>query len=73
MGKRRLNKVRLIVSTPFLKEWYNIEEGTVLKVIQKINMKSHGNCKVKREWIRYRVEVREHYPHNYHMQLGKFI
>lgn len=69
MGKRRLNKVRLTISDPFLKEFYNIEEGTVLKVIRKVKMKSHGNCKIKKEWIRYTVRARNHYPDNFHMQL----
>lgn len=62
-------KVRLTTSNPYLKEFYNVEEGTVLKVIDVVHRKRWN--KKDGKWLEklYVVQVREHWPSNYHLQL----
>lgn len=72
-------KVRLTISTPFLKEFYNIEEGTVLKVLNIVYRKRRSiklkRWKKKWRWIekQYVVQVRNHYPDNFHNQLREIF
>lgn len=62
-------KVRLIISTPFFKEFYKIEEGTVLKVLNIVHRRRRN--KKQGKWLEklYVVQVREHYMSNHHLQL----
>lgn len=68
-------KVRLTTSTPFLKEFYNLEEGIVLKVLKIVHRKRHSiklkKWKKKWRWLEklYVVQVRNHYPDNFQNKL----
>lgn len=62
-------KVVVTKKCKYLKEFWNVEVGSVLKVTEKIFRKSHGNCKVYKEWYEYRVQVRNHADTNVKGQL----
>lgn len=52
----------------FLKQFYGCNLWKIYEVKRILKMRTHGNCKIQREWDEYEIEVTHTYPHNHYGQ-----
>lgn len=52
----------------FLRDFYGCYLWKIYDVVKVHSYRSHGNCKVYREWKEYEINVIHTYPHNHYLK-----